>query len=291
MEPADKNLGRGFINVIMSATAMASLPILGKIAYAAGLGPVNTLILRYLSAFVLLSLVLIIGRKFKIVDLTPLIILQGIFLFTASIFYFHTIKYLSAGLTNVVFFTHPINVAALAIIIYREKMYLRLGLGLLMALGGIFLVSGIGTGENALHLKGLLLGSAASICYALYYMVGQKAAGQTDSLKLTNSLSFICVVLLSVVFHDQVSSITQLEPKQIFIGCMIGLLATVLAVTFLMRGIIHIGASKASLISASEPALTLIIAFLVLGEVLTIREMAGSLFIFVSIVFAVYPRP
>lgn len=35
----------------------------------------------------------------------------------------------------------------------------------------------------------------------------------------------------------------------------------------------------------------LIIAFLVLGEVLTIREMAGSLFIFVSIVFAVYPRP
>lgn len=290
MDAKNKSSILGFINVIISATAMASLPVLGKIAYSVGLGPINTLFLRYSFAFILLSLLLFFWKKTSIVKFTPLIVLQGFFIITASVFYFYTLRYLTAGLTNVIFFTHPVIVAFLAILIYKEKISVKLILGLITALVGIFFISGIGSGNEHFQWTGLLLGTGASVNYALYTLIGQRTAHQTDTMKLTSTLSLISVILLCIVFHDQLPSLLDLNIKQIGVGALIGLLATALAVTFLMRGIALIGASRASLISISEPAITLLIAYLVLGEVLSLREFLGSALVCLSIFFSVYSK-
>lgn len=277
----------GFLYVVTSASLMASLPVLGKLAYALHLGLFDTLLLRYSSAFCILAIYLGLIKHRKFFSFSPLVLVQGIFLILASIFYFLTLKYLSAGLTNVIFFTHPVLVALLAILVYKERCMLKLVCGLLLALVGIALVSGVGSDISTISPRGFAFGMLASLSYALYSLISQKTVEKNDPLILTAKLSFIAFIVLILINGQTFLNMNGFSAKQLFIGCLIGITSTVLAVTFLMKGIKLMGASRASLISSLEPVITIFIAFLVLEERMCMQEGIGALLVCISTLLAV----
>lgn len=276
---------QGALFIFLSALMYATLPILGKLAFQAGLSPSAALLLRYLFSLFLLALYIGVLKREQVLTLKPLVIIQGILLTTGSLFYFYSLKYLAAGITTVIFFLYPVLVACLAIPVYKEKLQPRLILALLLAIGGIIMVSGI-SGKVSLPYQGVALSLLACICYAVYGLIGQKTVAKTDPLSMTATLSLVAVVLIAGFSNRELSFLLHLSSRQIMIGLIMAVLNTLLAVFFFLKGVKKIGAARAALISTAEPPLCLLMAFLILGETLTPLQLAGSLLVFASMLLA-----
>lgn len=284
------DLVKGFFFIFASALMYASMPILGKLAYQLGLLPETIVFLRYSLAFVILSLYLGLGKREPVLSLKPLVFLQGVFFVAGSLLYFFSLRYLTAGLTTVIFFSHPVLVAVLAQMIFKEKLSSRLVAGLMIAVIGILLISGLTMQGLRIHSTGFIYCIIGSVCYALYSLVGQINLERSSPLSLTATLVLVGIIVIPVFFPQGMLLLLSLTLEQLLIGLAMALLNTVLAITFFLRGVQLMGASRSSLVSTLEPVLTLLLAFLLLGERLSPMEMLGSLCVITSMILAVTGR-
>lgn len=278
---------KGSIYIFLSALLYSTLPILGKIAYDAGLNPGSILILRFVFSFAILSLFITVIKRSHLFVFSPLVIVQGLFMGISGLLYFYALKYLSAGLTTVIFFSHPVLVASLAILIYKEKFSKSLFLGLALALTGVILVSGIGGAADVVSYRGIIFALLSCLCYAFYSLLGQKNVSGTDPLSLSATLFLVVVILVMAINCSHLDFITRLNLKQLMITLTMAVFNTSLAILFFLTGVKKIGASRASLISTAEPPLCIIMAFIILGETLTMVQLTGSILVFISMILAV----
>ena len=65
---------------------------------------------------------------------------------------------------------------------------------------------------------------------------------------------------------------------------LIALVSTVVAVSAFFAGMRRVGPSEASILSTFEPPVTVVLAFLVLGERLTISQLAGGALVLTAVV-------
>jgi len=282
---------KGTIYIFFSAFMYATLPILVKLAYTAGLSPGSTLLLRYFFSFILLAIMIKIFRYGRILSLSPWVIAQGIFLTVSGLFYFLALQSLSAGLTTVIFFAHPVIVALLSILIFQEEFVPQLHLGLALALVGIAMIAGLGGSANELSPRGITFALMACLGYSLYSLIGQKTLVHYAPLSITATLSLLAVIIILPVYHADLFLLATLSLTQILITMAMAVLNTLLAVLFFLKGIQKIGAARATLISTAEPVFCIIMAFLILGETLSGWEFLGSGMVLVSMLLAVSARP
>jgi len=281
----------GSMSICFSAFMYATLPILVKLAYASGLTAGNALWLRYVFSFVLLALFISFVTKGSLLSLSPPVIAQGIFLTVGGLLYFLALKWLSAGVATIIFFSHPVFVAGLSILVYKEKFVLRLFLGLVLAVLGIALVSGAGGLSSGLPALGLIYALSSCLCYTLYSLIGQKAMDKHDPMSVTATISMLAILVLTPFFYRDLAILSHITPMQLCIALAMAVLNTLLAVLFFLKGLKRIGASRATLISTLEPVFCLLMAYFILGESLTLWQIAGSAMVFASMLLAVYSRP
>lgn len=278
---------RGSLYIFISAFMYATLPIFAKLAYAAGLTPGTALILRYVFSFLLLACLIKIGRQGKVLIMSPIVLVQGIFLSISGVFYFLALKTLSAGLTTVIFFTHPVIVSILSMFIYKERFNPRLFAALVLALSGIALVSGLGSNPDSLNNNGVLMALLACLGYSIYSLISQKSLVQNQPLSITATMSLLAVIIILPIYHSDWGFITNLTWQQSLITLAMAIFNTLLAIWFFLKGIQKIGASHATLLSTAEPVFCLVLAFLILGERLNYVEISGSLMVLASMFLAV----
>mgnify|MGYP000894016716 FL=1 len=276
----------GAIAIFISALVYATLPILTKVAYATGLQPFYLLWLRYIFAFLFLMVILFFLKQ-KIVCFSPMVFIQGVFFILSGVFFFQCLQYLSAGLCSVIFFTYPVMVALLALVFFKEKIGPRLFIGLVLAVSGIILVSGIlGDSSVKISLKGIIYCILSSLTYTGHLLIGQKNLKSESSFVLTSTFAFIGIFFIAIFFGRSPGFLAPLTGTQLVISLLIAILNTVIPIVFLLYGISKIGASRGSLISNVEPALSIIMAYLILGEVMTPIQMIGSALVLISMVLA-----
>ena len=286
---ASKEL-KGSIFILFSAFMYATLPILVKLAYSAGLGAGSTLLLRYTFSFILLAMFIKVVKHDHILSLSPPVIAQGIFLTASGLFYFFALNTLSAGLTTVIFFTHPVLVAILSVLIFKERFVPQIFIGLTLALGGVALISGLVGHSPGLSSEGIFFALLACICYSFYSLLGQKTVARSNPLSITATLSLMAIIIIVPVYHSSLGFLFVLTPTQLLITLIMAVFNTLLAVLFFLKGVQNIGAARATLISTAEPVFCVMMAFLILGETLTGVEVIGSVMVFASMLLAVFSR-
>ncbi len=281
---------QGTVYILFSALMYATLPILVKFAYLAGLGPGDTLLLRYFFSFILLGGFIKLLKRGRLLSLSFLVIGQGLCLAGSSLFYFFALETLPAGIATVIFFTHPVIVAVLSLFVFKEEFAPRLFVGLALALSGILLISGLLGGNQILSTEGLVWALLACFCYAFYSLIGQKTLADNGALSITATLSLLALLIFLPFFYSGVDFVQHLTPQQILVTLAIAVFNTLLAVLFFLKGVQKVGAARASLMSTAEPVFCLLLAFIILGEGLTLPELAGSGLVFASMLLVVYNR-
>ena len=279
---------QGYILIILSAIFYSTLGILGKYIYNTGIDMSKVILLRMLATVILMGIFLLISRKEPLLTFSRPVLFQGIFFVATAIIYFLAVQHLSAGLATVILFADPALVAILAVIFYQEKIGKAQIVGLILALLGLFFISGLYI-EGSMNLSptGLILAILSAVVYGIYVLLGQKTVKTDGVLTITFTISLMGLVIMIIFFPRNILALLSITPYQLFLGFAMAFLGTILPVVLLLRGVQKLGSSIGSLVSIIEIPFSLVLAYLVLGEVLTSMQVVGTLLIVISTLTAI----
>lgn len=272
----------GYGLAVLQAVLFSVLGIFGKMLYATGLDAQQAIVLRFFATTVLLGAFMLIRRQ-KLVSHQPTVYWQAVFFFTSALFYFLAVERLNAGIATVIIYSYPAVVAVAGVFFFKERLTASTVVALLMALGGLALVSGVSMEGTVLDPLGIAFSIASCLLYAAYTMVIQKVGQSEQPLTVTFTLSLTSLAAACIIFAPSVPAMVPLAPYQLLLGALLAIVSTILPTLAYIGSINRIGATRSSLISISQTPFALLFAFLLLGETLTIQQGIGSALIMASI--------
>lgn len=282
----------------LSAAGFASLGVLGKLAYAAGLGLSLLLTLRFaLAAGMLLIPLLVIRGRSALPPLRLTLILLAFGAFGYSIqatLYFIGLQRLPASLCSMLLYLYPVWVALLDWAINRRALGRRVWFAVPLALSGVVLTVGLhGLFGEGLRVDGLGLAAilASTLWYAIYILLLDRLVPGKDTLASTALIAAGAAASFAVFGWAGGALGGNLSLRGFGIVSAMALFSTVVPFATFLAGMARVGPTLASLISTLEPVFTVLLAMLVLGERLTPIQIAGGILVLSAVVLASLPNP
>lgn len=269
----NKNRLAGIILIIISAASFGTLGILGRYAYAEGMDTLSLMSLRFTLAALVLSILVIIRREPlpRGPTLLRLIGMGAIGYVGQAFCYLTALKYASPGLVVLLLYLYPVFVAILSALWLHEPLKPVQIPALVLALIGVALTVGPEGGK----LPGILLGISAAAIYSVYIIVGTKVMQQVSSFLSSTIIFFSAGVMSSLLMLINGPHLPTTGRGWVVILLTV-ILATVIPVVTFLAGLKRIGATNASMLSTFEPAVTVILAALLLGEMLKPVTLLGG---------------
>ena len=274
---------RGIALVAASTLAFGVLPILGKLAYAAGVGTLPLLAWRYGIAAVLLSL-LVRGRAPRLAVRLRLWAIGGVFVVN-SLTYFVALRTVSASVVALLLYCYPVIVTLLAAAAGLERLTLRSVAVALLAFSGCALAADAdfgailrsGAGGSALGVEpGVLFALAAALVFASYIVISSRFAADVPAPVLAQHLAQTSAVACVTLALASGGVALPVSPRAWLPVVGIAVVSTVIALFTFLAGMALIGPTRASVLSSLEVIVTLSIAFVLLGERLGPRQWGGA---------------
>ncbi|WP_226034224.1 DMT family transporter [Aquitalea palustris] len=260
--------------ILLSAIGFGSMAILARFAYADGTSTASLLFLRFFLAGLLL-LPWVVWKKLPWPRGRALLVLMAMgslgYAGMAAC-YFSGLHYASAGTIALLLYLFPAIVLVLSTLLLGERFSARRLLALLLALAGLAITIGL---ELSAQPLGLLLGLASAVIYSLYILAGSRYTAGCDPL------TSACVVVFSAaICYGVYLGMTGFHGPASLHGwlAVLGIagFGTVAALALFLSGLADTGATQASLISTAEPVVTILLAWLLLGEPLGWSQALGG---------------
>jgi drug/metabolite transporter (DMT)-like permease len=164
----------------------------------------------------------------------------------------------------------------------RERFSGRRAVALAAATAGIALAL-TGGGTGVIDPVGVGLALTSSLIYALYVLASSSLLGTTDSLVLAASVA----TGAAITFFADAAVHGQLAPRGGLIGIglvvAVALSSSVLGTSAFLAGVRQLGASRASIVSSAEPALTAAFAFAAFGDRFGPVQLLGAGLVLASV--------
>jgi drug/metabolite transporter (DMT)-like permease len=286
----------GVLFVLGSAACFATMGTIVKDAYGHGATPLGLISLRVgIASLVWLALALVIHLdvdwRSPAVRRLAVAALGGMGLATWSEYIAY--QYLPVGVVVVVLFTAPAWIA-LAERLFRNSRIGPGGMaGLVFALGGLILLTdAVGGTAGSPQLRGFfyaLLGSLGVAGFFLGSGDAVKEIGTTRAAAVAAWAPAVVLVPFAAVEGSLVASVTS--APVLGRGAALGIVATMIALLLLLRGIGRLGAFAASIVSATEPVMAAALAWAWLGETLGRRQMFGGALVILGTIVVETWRP
>ena len=283
---------------IGSAAGFGAMAVFGKLAYDEGTTVGTLLSARFALAALLFWGVVIAGgdagaglRRLTRRDLSIALGL-GAFGYAAQAgCFFAALDRIDASLLSLLLYTYPSMVAVTAILLRRERADARRFTALALASGGLLLVLA-NAKAGTLDPVGAVLALAAAMVYTTYILTSQGIAGRMSPTVLS---ALVCTGA-TVTLTAGTALVGDLRPGAVTAagwGWLLGLavVSTVVAVSLFFAGLRRVGPTSAAILSTAEPVVTVILAFLVFGEVLGPLQLLGGAFVIVAVLVLASRRP
>ncbi len=267
---------------IASAAAFGTMAIFGKLLYDEGATVGTLLSLRFVLAAVLFwgliaargsaGALRALGRR----DLLIALALGACGYAAQSGAYFLALERIDASLLALLLYTFPAIVTGAAIVLGRERAdRRRIGALALTSSGLVLVVAGAGAG--ALDPLGVALALGAALVYSAYILCGEGIAGRLRP----DVLSALVCTGAALTLTTGSALLGELRPGDLTLAgwgwmACIAVVSTVLAVSLFFAGLARVGSSSASILSTVEPLVTVLLAFLVFSESLTLVQILGG---------------
>ena len=191
------------------------------------------------------------------------------------------LAYIPASTTSLIFYIYPLATTLLAMLVFK----LRPGRIIWLAMGLI----GLGCGlifhdafAQALDIRGIFYALACMAFFSLYLTLIQVFT-RTDEARRLSPWVIMCMALVFTILSPPTRVMDYgLEGLAVALG--LGFIPTALAVTLLYKAVSEIGSAYAAIFSSIEPAATVLLASLVLGEAVAWPQLAGMSAIILGIV-------
>jgi len=284
----------GILMVLVASIAFSSKAIMVKLAYVYPVNAATLIALRMLfSVPFFLALIVWLKHSNRSLQLSRKDFLTMVFIgvvtgYGSMWLNFAGLTYVTAGLERVILFLYPTMVVLLNTAMHQHKITKHEVLALALSYIGVFLVVGHDltmptSTSNTLLGVGLVLGSAMT--YALYLVLSGKIIPRIGASLFTAYTMIVISVASGVHFilTEDVNAAMHL-PQQVYgISLMIAVIATVLPSLLLNMGIHRLGSNKMALVSSVGPVSTIFLAWLILGEPVTLLQTVGTALVLLGV--------
>ena len=285
---------RGALLCLLSAAGFATLGIFGTLASDAGASIAATLFVRFAIAAAVFAVVLrVSGGWARLRRLPPRVVAIGLGLGAAgyslqSGLYFAAIDRLDVSIVALLLYTYPVFVTLAALALGRAQPSLRTAAALVIASTGLVLVL-LAAGTGVFDLPGALLALGAALTYTAYILASDRILGDIDPFALA---------LLVLTGATASFTVAGLATGSLDLGLagdawlwlvLMALVSTVVAVSAFFAGLRRVGPSEAAILSTFEPVVTVVLAFLVLGERLAPAQLAGGALVLAAVILLQVP--
>jgi len=221
--------------------------------------------------------------------------------------YFVAIGRLPVGIALLFEYTAPVMVALWARFVLGEQVRRRVWAALGLALGGLALVAQlwqVGGQGLALDGIGVLAGLGAAVALASYYLLGEHGVRSRDPLSLTCWAFLFGALFWSILQPWWTFDAGGLARPASLLGAFahlqaptwslvlwivaLGTVAPYVLVTWSLR---HLPALRVGMVGMLEPVTAAIVAWVWLGQALSVVQLVGGGVVLVGIVAAQTARP
>lgn len=282
---------KGVLAAVLSALALSTMGIFGKLLYRHDVDPLNVVTLRAIIAFFALGMVLVLIRR-----RLPAIRRQHVALFVFLGFvgialnyagFFQSLKYTTVATAISILYTYPAFVILGAILFLGEPVTGKKVISLVLCFGGCLLVIQIFS-PDALKLNfwGIFFGFMASITKAVYTIVGKRALSSYDPW----TVSFFAFGIGGLFLLAYTASAGLLDvslPAEAwgYVIC-IALLPTLVGYSLFVLALKFLEAGQASIVATLEPVAAIVLSAMIIGEIITPLQSAGVVMVIAGIVLS-----
>ncbi len=270
----------GILMVLISAISMGTLPIFSLYAYQGNASVHTVLFLRFSIAAIILFVYSAITIDKAVITrsyLLSVLVIGGLIYTIQSNLYLSSFKYIPASLASLFFYSYPIFVAFLSILVEKEKFGRKMAAAIIISLLGLTLV--LGTSLQSLNIMGVLLALGTGLVYSIYIIMSKHAL-QNASPALTSAfVSFFAAssLLILGLFNGTLQFTFSSSAWWPILGT--SFFATVIGILALYKGIELLGSTRASVLSMVEPLATIAFATVLFHEHLGLIQLAGGLLV------------
>lgn len=274
----------GIAACLLSAVGFGALPVLGKEAYDAGLGPLALLWGRFgLAALAFWLLVVVVRPALPPVRFVAAGLLMGALGYAVeAALFFVALERVDASLVELLLYAHPAIVTVVALAGGREAPEPRLLGALVLATLGVVAVFA-GSLAGGVDGVGLALGLAAAAVYAVYVLAGERVVAAVPPILLSALVASGATVSFTVAGLVRGSLPYPRTGDGWTAVAAIAVVATVMPMAALFAGIERVGAARASIVATVEPVVTVVLAGLLLGETLSLGAASGAACILIAV--------
>ncbi|MGG9972730.1 DMT family transporter [Ferruginibacter sp. SUN002] len=207
--------------------------------------------------------------------------------YLSSLFDFIGLQYISAGLERLILFLYPTFVVLMNAFIFKQKIKPVQKLALILTYIGIgvayFSELKFNT-SNANFFIGSFFVFLCAVTFAAYIAGSGKLIPQTGATRFTAYAMIASSIGVLAHYFLTGNTIHHFSTPLLWYGLILGIVATVLP-TFMVSGAIKkIGANNVAIISSIGPVSTILQAHYVLGEHITIAQIAGTILVIVGVI-------
>ncbi len=285
----------GIALAVSGSVLFSAKAIVIKLAYRYHVDPLTLIALRMAFAFPFFAVSYAVvsrgapplGRE----DHGRLIVLGVLGYYLASYLDFLGLQHVSAALERLILFLNPTIVLLLSAFFLGKRIRRLDWVALVLSYAGIVI-----TFLHDVRLEGgrIGLGSAlvfgSALCYAVYLVIGGELVKRLGAIRLTSYA--MCVSSAAVLLHfalvNPPGALAQPAPVY-WLSLLNATLCTVLPVFATMLGVERIGAGRASMAAMVGPVATIGLAFVFLGEPVSVWQLAGTALVLAGVYVLTLP--
>lgn len=239
----------------------------------------------------LVALFLLLGQRFSFIKQkrdVAFLALSGLAMGADWLLLFESYKLIGVSLTILINYLGPAIVVALSPFIFREKLTWQKVLALVIAMSGVFLISGRAALQG-LNLWGLFLALASAFAYALMILANK----MTKTISgLENASLQLCFATITVILYTALTGgfSIKMASGDLVPMLWIALVNTGFSCYLYFSSIGKIPAQSVAITGYAEPLFAVMLSALVLREVLMPIQVLGAILILGGALFGEFAR-
>ncbi len=247
-------------------------------------GPASAFYRLLIPAIVLLPTWMLPGRGQKLSRRSYAIIAIGGFFFALDLAFYNTsILQTNAANATLLGNNTPIAVGLLTWLVFRRRPNASFWIGLALAVAGSLVIMGADLARHAKFGLGDAMALAAAACFAVYLLATEQVRAHTSTLDF---LRF--AILSSTIFMFAFTLILRvplgIPDRRTFLALLgLGLVSQLGGYLALTYALGHLPATVTSVSLLSQGPLTAVLAALLLGEPLSVYQIAGGTLVLVGV--------
>lgn len=238
---------------------------------------------RAILAALLIAIYLIITKQrisfTKIKKEVPLLLLSGIAMGVNWILLFEAYKYTTVSLATLSYYFAPVIVTVVCPVLFHERLTGKQILCFIMSTIGLVMIIGIGDIGSGSDFIGILFGLGAAVFYATVILLN-KFIKNVEGIPRT-FLQFLSaiVILIPYVMLSGGMSLGGMNAVGWINLLIVGLVHTGVTYCMYFSSLKELPGQNAAILSYIDPLVAVLISVTILGEKMTIWQIAGGVLI------------